>query len=41
MKTGVFERLKHAQIGEPIHQPLIFAILIILISITLYFILQA
>jgi hypothetical protein len=23
MKTGVFERLKHAQIGEPIHQPLI------------------
>jgi hypothetical protein len=38
MKQDVFERLKHAQIGEPIHQPLIFAILVILISITLYFI---
>jgi hypothetical protein len=38
MKQDVFDRLKHAQIGEPIHQPLIFAILVILISITLYFI---
>ena len=33
-----FERFRHAQIGEEIHQPLIFAILVILISITLYFI---
>jgi hypothetical protein len=38
MKPGVLESLKHAQIGEPIDQPLIFAILVILISITLYFI---
>jgi hypothetical protein len=33
-----FEKFKRAQIGEEIHQPLIFAILVILISITLYFI---
>jgi hypothetical protein len=38
MTQDVFERLRHAQIGEPIHQPLIFAILVILIAITLYFI---
>ena len=40
MKQDVFERLKHAQIGEPIHQPLIFAILIVLISIMLFLIFQ-
>lgn len=39
--ADAFERMKHAQIGEPIHQPLIFAILLILISVTLYFIFQA
>jgi hypothetical protein len=40
MKTGVFERLKDAQIGEPIWQPVIFAILIVLISIMLFLIFQ-
>jgi hypothetical protein len=40
MRPSVFERLKDAQIGEPIWQPVIFAILVILISITLYFIFQ-
>ena len=40
MKRDVFERLKDLQIGGPIWQPLIFAVLIILISVTLYFILQ-
>ena len=39
--TDVFERLKHAQIGEPIWQPVIFAILVVLISIMLVLILQA
>jgi hypothetical protein len=34
--TDVFDRLKHAQIGKPIYQPLILAILIVLIAITLY-----
>jgi ABC-type phosphate/phosphonate transport system permease subunit len=38
--TDVFERLEHAQIGEPIWQPVIFAILLVLISITLALILQ-
>jgi hypothetical protein len=37
MKRGMFARLKDVQIGEPIWQPVIFAILVILISITLYF----
>jgi hypothetical protein len=32
-------RLKDVQIGEPIWQPVIFAILVILISVTLFFIL--
>jgi hypothetical protein len=41
MKQDVFERLKHAQIGEPIWQPVIFAILVVLISITLALIFQA
>jgi hypothetical protein len=40
MKQDVFERLKHAQIGEPIWQPVIFAILVVLISITLALIFQ-
>jgi hypothetical protein len=34
--TDLFDRLKHAQIGKPIDQPLILAILIVLIAITLY-----
>lgn len=37
MERGMFARLKDVQIGEPIWQPVIFAILVILISITLYF----
>ncbi len=37
MKRDVFERLKEVQIGGPIWQPVIFAILVILISVTLYF----
>lgn len=41
MRQGVFERLKHAQIGAPIWQPVIFAILIVLISVTLALILQS
>ena len=40
MKHNVFKRLKDFQIGEPIWQPVIFAVLIILISVTLYFIQQ-
>ena len=40
MKRDVLKRLKDAQIGEPIWQPVIFAILVVLISITLYFILE-
>ena len=36
MKTGMFERLKDAHFGEPIYQPLIFALLVIAIAITLY-----
>jgi hypothetical protein len=34
--TGMFERWKDAQIGEPIDQPVVFAILVIAIAITLY-----
>ena len=37
MKRGMFARLKDVQIAEPIWQPVIFAILVLLISITLYF----
>lgn len=37
--TEIFDRLKHAQIGKPIDQPLILAILIVLIAITLYLLL--
>jgi hypothetical protein len=36
--STLFHRLKEVQIGEPIWQPVIFAILIMLISVTLYFI---
>jgi hypothetical protein len=41
MKQDVLARLKHAQLGEPIWQPVIFAILVVLISITLALICQA
>lgn len=41
MRTGVFERLRHSQFAEPIWQPVIFAILVVLISITLALILQS
>lgn len=37
MKPETLERLKRGEIGEPIDQPLIFAILLILISVTLLF----
>ena len=36
MKTGMFERLNDFHVGEPIYQPLIFALLVIAIAITLY-----
>jgi hypothetical protein len=36
-ERGIFARLKDVQIAEPIWQPVIFTILVILISITLYF----
>jgi hypothetical protein len=32
---NVFERLRHSQFADPIWQPVIFAILLLLISITL------
>jgi hypothetical protein len=34
--TGMFERYKDAHFGEPIYQPVIFALLVIAIAITLY-----
>ena len=34
--TDLFDRLRHTQIGKPIDQPLIFAILIVLIALTIY-----
>jgi hypothetical protein len=34
--TGMFERWKDLRIGEPIDQPVIFALLVIAIAITLY-----
>jgi hypothetical protein len=37
MKTGVFELWKDAHFGKPEDQPLILALLIILIALTLYF----
>lgn len=42
MRTGVFERwnkLTGAQLGRPEDQPLIFALLIVLIVLTLWFLL--
>jgi hypothetical protein len=37
MKTGVFEHWKDAHFGRPEDQPLIFAVLIVLIALTLWF----
>ena len=36
MPHDLFDELKHAQIGRDIDQPLVTAILIVLIAITLY-----
>jgi hypothetical protein len=36
MKTGAFEHWKDAHFGRPEDQPLIFALLLVLIAITLY-----
>jgi hypothetical protein len=33
--TGMFERLRHSQFADPIWQPVIFAVLLLLISVTL------
>ena len=33
--TGIFERLRHSQFADPIWQPVFFAILLLLISVTL------
>jgi hypothetical protein len=35
MKSDVFERLRHSQFAEPIWQPVIFAILLVLIFVML------
>jgi hypothetical protein len=37
MKLGVFERWKDAHFGREEDQPLIFALLFVLIALTLYF----
>jgi hypothetical protein len=37
MQPGVFERWKDVHIGREEDQPLIFAILFVLIALTLYF----
>jgi hypothetical protein len=34
--TGIWENWKDARFGEPIYQPVIFALLVIAIAITLY-----
>jgi hypothetical protein len=39
--TDMFERLRHSQFAEPIWQPVIFALLVVAISITLALILQS
>jgi hypothetical protein len=36
MKTGVFEHWRDPQFGRPEDQPLIFAVILVLIAITLY-----
>jgi hypothetical protein len=41
MRQSVFERLRHSQLAEPIWQPVIFALLVIAISVTLMLILQS
>jgi hypothetical protein len=33
--TGIFQRLRHSQFAHPIWQPVFFAILLLLISVTL------
>ena len=33
--AGIFERLRHSQFADPMWQPVFFAILLLLISITL------
>ena len=33
--TSIFERLRHSQFADPIWQPVVFAVLLLLISITL------
>jgi hypothetical protein len=33
--TGIFERLRRSQFAEPIWQPVFFALLLLLISVTL------
>jgi hypothetical protein len=33
--TGIFERLRYSQFAAPIWQPVIFAVLLLLISVTL------
>jgi hypothetical protein len=33
--TGIFERLRHSQFADPNWQPVIFAVLLLLISVTL------
>lgn len=40
MRHGVFERLRQSQFAEPIWQPVIFALLVIAISVTLLLIFQ-
>jgi hypothetical protein len=32
--TGIFERLRHSQFADPIWQPVFFAILLLLVSVT-------
>jgi hypothetical protein len=36
MQTDMWERVKDAHFGAPIYQPVIFALLVIAIAITLY-----
>ena len=33
--TGIFERLRHSQFADPNWQPVLFAVLLLLISVTL------
>jgi hypothetical protein len=36
METGIFGRWDHAYFGRPDDQPVIFAVLLVLIAVTLY-----